>query len=76
MRPGCCLGFFCFGVFSTKGSSSDSADRPLLESVSKEAVSGFSDFAVSVSGSGSDNVPVTMSASQSPRPPGVASTAV
>ena len=32
--------------------------------------------AVLVAGSGSDKVPVTMSASQSPKPPGAASTAV
>ena len=33
-------------------------------------------LAVCVSGSGSGNFPATMSASQSPRPPGAASTAV
>lgn len=71
----------CLGVFSTKGSSSedgvpDSPDRSPFFSPSIEFVSLFSGCAVRVAGSGSGNVPVTMSASQSPRPPGAASTAV
>lgn len=76
MRPG-----RCFGVFSINGSSSEDPVRgpedwcPLL-SLLIELVSLFSGCAVRVTGSGSGNVPVTMSASQSPRPPGAASTAV
>ena len=71
----------CLGVFSIKGSSSedpvlDSADWYSLLSPSIELVSLFSGCAVLVAGSGSGKVPVTMSASQSPRPPGAASTAV
>jgi len=57
-----------------KGSSSDDIGLPSLESVSKTEVSNGS--AVFVAGSGSESVPVMMSASQSPRPPGAASTAV
>jgi len=56
------------------GSSSDSRGLPSLESVSRDMASEGS--AVLVAGSGSERVPVTMSASQSPRPPGAASTAV
>ena len=47
-----------------------------VESGFWEAGSGFGWLAVCVAGSGSERVPVTMSASQSPKPPGAASTAV
>lgn len=68
------LGVLSSGGFSTKGSLFDLAGFASLLSVFKEFVSDFS--AVFVAGSGSDKVPVTMSANQSPRPPGAASTAV
>lgn len=61
---------------SSEDSVRDSADWFSLLSLSIEFVSLFSGCAVRVAGSGSGNVPVTMSASQSPRPPGAASTAV
>lgn len=63
------------------GSSSEDCVREppdwySLLSLFIEFVSLFSGCAVLVASSGSGNVPVTMSASQSPRPPGAASTAV
>lgn len=63
------------------GSSSEDCVREppdwcSLLSLFIEFVSLLSRCAVRVAGSGSGNVPVTMSASQSPRPPGAASTAV
>ena len=60
--------------FSKNGSPISSVGSPSLDIVSTEAVSDFS--AAFVAGSGSGRVPVTMSASQSPKPPGAASTAV
>ena len=57
-----------------KGSSRGREGWSSLESVTGEVGSGS--FAVLVAGSGLDKVPVRMSASQSPRPPGAASTAV
>ena len=68
------FGFLSSGRFSTKGSLSDFIEMVSLTSVLRDSVSDLS--AVLVAGSGSDSFPVTMSASQSPRPPGAASTAV
>lgn len=68
------IGVLSSGGFSTNGSLSDFTERLSLTSVLRDSVSDLS--AVLVAGSGSDNLPVTMSASQSPRPPGAASTAV
>lgn len=70
-----CAGvFFSESFMSMKGSSSDDIGLPALDSVSSAVASVVS--AVFVAGSGSESVPVTMSASQSPKPPGAASTAV
>ena len=68
------FGVLSSGFLSTNGSLSDLAEVLSLISVLREVVSDFS--AVFVAGSGSGSFPVTMSASQSPRPPGAASTAV
>ena len=63
-------------VFSTNGSSSDVAGTLLLEVVSIDADPDSLYLAVLVAGSGFGNVPVTISANQSPSPPGAASIAV
>lgn len=80
-RPG---GFLAFGSgvfsfsagcspFSSPASSFSESPSASLPAASVISSSGL---AVCVSGSGPGRVPVTMSASQSPRPPGAASTAV
>ena len=63
-------GVFSFPSFSTGGSETEAAGPA---SLFRDAVS---EVAVLVAGSGAGRVPVTISASQSPRPPGTASTAV
>lgn len=76
MRPGRGLGVFSINGSSSEDSVREPAERCSLLSLFIEFVSLFSGCAVRVTGSGSGNVPVTMSASQSPKPPGAASTAV
>lgn len=80
-RPG---GFFAFGSgafsfsagCSPSSSPASSFNETLSAALPAASVISPSGLAVCVSGSGPGRVPVTMSASQSPRPPGAASTAV